>query len=800
MVDLSRMEYLIGKDALEKIRSKSVLVCGVGGVGSFVAEGLCRSGLGHITLLDFDKVEPSNLNRQLMTTKENIGEDKVLALKKRLEEVSDSKVDTIKTFIDENFRLDKDYDYVVDCIDTLTAKFALVKLCHKNKIPVISSLGSARRLKPENITLTTLDKTRNDPLAKAFRNLAKKEGYRKKIEVVFVDTPAVKTTVVKQGNTNKERYPLGSSVFTVGSVGLYIASIVYERLINQKEKNMKFNELKYERLQYEDLKKEFEALLTRLEAADTPEAFETVFDEINTFRGHISSMQTLCSIRHSIDTADEYYDKENEYWDETMPLLQVYEVKLAKLMLENKFRDQMDIPEAYYLTLENTLKSFSPEIIEDLQEENRLATEYGKLKSSAKIEFEGKIYNLASIAPLMNDDDRNTRKEAMKAYIRFFEENEEKFDGIYDKLVKVRDRMAKKLGYENFIPLGYIRMNRLDYDQAMVKNYRDQVIEDIVPLTVELRQKQAKRIGVDSLKCYDVGYNFKTGNPKPHGDLDELVNAALKMYTEMSEETGDFFKTMVEGQLFDLPTRPNKEMGGYCTGIYDYKVPFIFANANGTSGDVDVLTHEAGHAFQAYCTFKNVKIPDLSFPTMESAEIDSMSMEFFAHPWSHLFFKEEAEKYHYFHIADALKFLPYGCLVDHFQHEVYAHPEMTPEERKTCFRTLEKIYKPDSDYEGFGLLERGGYFYRQGHIFQSPFYYIDYTLAQVCALQFFVRMLNKDKDAWKDYVHICSLGGTKTFTQIVREAHLKVPFEDGCLKEVSARMKEELDKIDDSKF
>lgn len=235
MVDLSRMEYLVGREALDRVKDKKVLVCGCGGVGSFVAEGLCRSGLGNITLLDYDRVEPSNLNRQLMTTKDNIGERKIDALKRRLEEVSDARVDTIEAFIDENFVLDKDYDYVVDCIDTLTAKFRLVKLCHEKGIPVLSSLGSARRLKPENIKLTTLDKTRNDPLAKAFRNLVKKENYRKKIEVVFADTPAAKTNVVREGNTNKEKYPLGSSIFTVGSVGLYIASIVYERLIREEE-------------------------------------------------------------------------------------------------------------------------------------------------------------------------------------------------------------------------------------------------------------------------------------------------------------------------------------------------------------------------------------------------------------------------------------------------------------------------------------------------------------------------------------------------------------------------------------
>lgn len=563
---------------------------------------------------------------------------------------------------------------------------------------------------------------------------------------------------------------------------------------------MKFSEFEYKHLTYEDLKNDYEKFLKQLSNENNPQAFRRIFDSFNEFRGHIDSMRTLCQIRHTIDTSDKFYDEENDYWDNTSPLLQEYEVAFAKLLLECKFKDELNIPETYFKIAENSLKSFSPLIIEDLQEENRLTSEYGKLKSSAKIEFDGQTYNLASIAPKMMDEDREVRRRATIAYNKFFENNEEKFDDIYDSLVKVRDRMAKKLGYESFIELGYLRMNRLDYDETMVSNYRRQVIEDIVPITIKLRQRQTKRIGVDRLECFDLNYNFKTGNPKPHGSLQELINAALKMYTEMSNETGDFFKMMVEQELFDLPTRPNKEMGGYCTGIYDYKVPFIFANANGTSGDVDVLTHEAGHAFQAYCTFKNVDIPDLCFPTMESAEINSMSMEFFAHPWSHLFFKEDTMKYHFFHIADCLCFLPYGCLVDHFQHEIYRNPDMSKQERKNTWRKLEKIYKPDISYEGFDLLERGGYFYRQGHIFESPFYYIDYTLAQVCALQFYVRTLNKDENAWKDYVHICGLGGTKSFTQIVKEANLIVPFKDGCLKEVASKMQEVLNGIDDSEL
>lgn len=234
MVDLSRLEYLIGKDNINKLHDKHVLLCGVGGVGSFVAEGLCRSGLGKITLVDYDIIDSSNINRQLMVDKNNIGEIKVEVLKRHLYKISDSEVIAINTFIDDSFDLKDRYDYVIDCIDTLTSKFILVKLADKHNIPIICSLGSARRIKPENIKLTTLDKTRNDPLAKAFRQLVKKENFKKKIEVVYVDTPAIKTGIIKEGNTNKEKYPLGSTIFVVGSVGLYIASIVFNRLIGKE--------------------------------------------------------------------------------------------------------------------------------------------------------------------------------------------------------------------------------------------------------------------------------------------------------------------------------------------------------------------------------------------------------------------------------------------------------------------------------------------------------------------------------------------------------------------------------------
>ena len=560
---------------------------------------------------------------------------------------------------------------------------------------------------------------------------------------------------------------------------------------------MTFKDYKYERLSIEEIENNSLKLITKLKNASTPDTFMDCFKEINKYRGHIQTMMTLCSIRHTINTADKFYEAEQDYWDNTAPLIQKYEVEFFKVCLDCGFRDELPIPSIFFKLAENSLKCFDPCIIEELQEENRLASEYGKLKASAKIEFNGEMHNLASIVPYMMSNDREVRRKAFEAGTNFYAENEDKFDDIYDGLVKVRDKMAKKLGYKNFTELGYIRMNRFDYNEEMVTKYREEVLKYVTPIVSKIHEKQKRRIGVDKLEAYDYNYEFKTGNPTPKGKEKELVDAASRMYKEMSKETDDFFTMMRENELFDLTTKPNKQMGGYTTDLIEYKVPFIFSNFNGTSGDVDVLTHEAGHAFQGYLTSLENDIPDLAFPTMESCEIHSMSMEFFAHPWMELFFKEDKDKYYYSHIASTLTFLPYGVLVDHFQHEVYNHPEMSKDERKACFRRLEKMYKPGLEYTGYPILEKGGYFYRQGHIFESPFYYIDYTLAQVCALQFYKRMLDKDENCWKDYVHLCKLGGTKSFLELVKEASLTSPFEKDCLKSVVEAMDKELDKIDD---
>lgn len=564
---------------------------------------------------------------------------------------------------------------------------------------------------------------------------------------------------------------------------------------------MKFKDMKYERPDAKQYIAEMDELLTKLEQSENAETFMPIFKEINKKRLHIQTMSTLAQVRHSINTIDEFYDKENDYWDEASPEYQILDTRFVEICVKKPFREDLlkEIPETFFQLGECAMKSFDESIVPLLVEENKLASEYGKLKASCKIDFDGKEMNLAQIAAVCESKDRETRKRAYDAKMSFFEEHAEEFDTIYDKMVKVRTKIAKQLGFENFIELAYYRMNRLDYDADMIASYRKQIQDYVTPCAARIFERQRKRLGFDHLAYYDMPLQFEDGNATPVGTSDDLVQSAVKMYHEMSDETGKFIDIMVENELWDLISRPNKQMGGYMTELGEYKVPFIFSNFNGTSGDVDVLTHEAGHAFQNYMA-DEIEIPDVVFPTMESCEIDSMSMEFFAYPWMNLFFKDKADRYRFSHMCGTLTFLPYGALVDHFQHEVYANPDWTPKQRREAWRTLEKQYMPYKNYEGCNILEDGGWWYQQGHIFEMPFYYIDYTLAQVCAQQFFIRMNNKDEAYWNDYMHLCKLGGTLSFTNLVKEAGLTVPFEDGCIEHVVNELENWLNAVDDSKL
>lgn len=564
---------------------------------------------------------------------------------------------------------------------------------------------------------------------------------------------------------------------------------------------MRFSDMIYERPDFDKLEPEFRQKTDVLVNSESLERQAAVIEEINLIREDVDTAMSLARIHQSMDTRDAFYDGESSFFDENSPRYQALIDEYYCGLTTSRFRPELEdrFGTRLFALAEAARKTFKPEIMEDLSEENRLCTEYMKLLASAEIDFEGKKLNLAGLGPYRESPIRETRRLATEAYFGFLTGMREKLDAIYDSLVHVRNRMANTLGFENFIPLAYLRMSRLDFDADMVRRYRESILKTIVPIANELREDQRLRLDLEHLYYYDLPFRFRNGNPKPRGSGQEIIREGREMYHALSRETGEFIDRMLDEGLMDLENRPGKAGGGYCSWIPKYRAPFIFSNFNGTSGDVDVLTHEAGHAFQAHMS-RGFKIPEYVWPTMEAAEIHSMSMEFITWPWMDRFFGPDADKYRFMHLSEALLFIPYGALVDEFQHAVYDNPGLTPAERFKTWRELEKKYLPYRDFSGNAYLEEGGFWQCQRHIYESPFYYIDYTLAQVCAIQYWERFRENRESAWSDYVRLCKAGGSAPFLELVRIGGLESPFDAGVLEKAIKPAKKWLWEADSSKF
>lgn len=562
---------------------------------------------------------------------------------------------------------------------------------------------------------------------------------------------------------------------------------------------MKFSEMKYERPSLDEAKKELSSLIARLENAASYEEAKKVFLEKETFTKHVETMGTLASIRHSIDTRDEFYDAEVKFFNAAGPELQEYFQKWTEAMLKSPFRAdfEKEYGDLMFKNAELDLKSFSPEIIPEMQQENDLAQEYEKLLASAAIEFEGKTYTISQLTPFKQDPDDERRLAAWKAEGKWYKDNGEKLDEIYDKLVHLRDTMGKKLGYEGYTTLGYYRMMRNCYTKEDIEKFRKAVVKYLVPVADGIYKEQAKRLGKTyPMSFADNALMFRSGNPIPCGSADDILKAGKKFYDELSPETSAFFNMMLDNELLDVLSKEGKEGGGYCTGIMDYGVPFIFANFNGTQHDVEVVTHEAGHAFECYTN--RDRIPsEYIWPSMEACEVHSMSMEFFSWGWAKDFFGDDTDKFLYSHLAGALTFIPYGTMVDHFQHIVYEKPDMTHKERHGVWKELLGVYMPWVRLDGdIPFYADGEGWQRQHHIYSSPFYYIDYCLAQTVALEFWAMLRHDRKNAWEHYMAYTKQGGSKVFTELLSGAGLQSPFDEKCLLDVCGEAEKWLKNFD----
>ena len=560
-----------------------------------------------------------------------------------------------------------------------------------------------------------------------------------------------------------------------------------------------FAELTYTRPDFKAVSDRLFELTDQLKKAASYEEMRKVYLAQQDVSRELSTMSTICSIRADMNTEDPFYSAERKVFNREMPGLIPAQRAWNEAFLSTPYRKEFseEFGDRLFVLTENRQKVQSPEIAEELVEEAQLVDEYSRIAATCKVTFMGEECNFYGLLRHMESTDREVRKAAFHEWAKLYAGVADQLDDVYFRMVQLRVQMAKKMGYDSYIPFAYLKRGRTDYGPEEAAAFRKQVLEVVTPAVAELRAQQAKRLGVDKLHYYDEMIFFPEGNANPHGDRDFMVAAAQKMYGELSPETKEFFDFMVEHQLFDLETRPGKRLGGYCTTLPTEKAPFIFSNFNGTAADTDVLTHEAGHAFEGFVASRCIPIDACVWSTSEINEIHSMSMETFTFPWMNLFFEEEAEKYKYIHLIDSLAVMPYMCAVDEFQHRVFENPAMSGKDYRKVWHEIERKYLPWRDYDGEEFLEEGGFWMQKQHIFMYPFYYVDYALAQTCAFQFFTWMLKDHKAAWDGYLKLCRSGGTRGYFATLDYAGLNNPFVPG---NVEKSIQGVLDYLKEAKF
>lgn len=556
----------------------------------------------------------------------------------------------------------------------------------------------------------------------------------------------------------------------------------------------KFAELQYVRPDMEKIFARVSGDIAVLKEAKNYEEFRNAYMDYVEADTELETSKTVAHIRNTINLLDEFYEAEMVYFNSQMPKYEILKKEMGEVIVASPFKAEME-KEFGAILIQNmeAQKQLSDEsIVDDQVKEAELVSRFMKTQAAATVEFKGEQIGNYGLLKIMQSTDRAERKEAFEAWAKLYEGIAPTLEEVYDGLVKVRAGMAKKLGFKSFIPMGYLRRRRFDYTEKELEVFRKQVREVVVPAAAKLYERQKEALGIDTLYYYDESIASPSGNPVPIGDKEYLVGEARKMYRELSKESGEFFDFMMEHELFDLDSKHGKRAGGYCTILPQYHAPFIFSNFNGTDADVNVLTHEAGHAFAGFTAAKYQKTPELCHSTSEINEIHSMSMELWTYPWMENFFGDKTEEYRREHLADALMKIPYMLCVDEYQHKVFENPEMTTMERRAVWSGLEKIYMPWRNYAGNEFLESGAFWIKQQHIFLYPFYYVDYAMAQMGAFEFYTKMKEDRKAAWADYYKLCAAGGSMGYFDLLKYSGLHKVLEDGSVKIILKGVFEEL--------
>lgn len=533
----------------------------------------------------------------------------------------------------------------------------------------------------------------------------------------------------------------------------------------------------------------------------TPETAQQWLQDWSKLERVFNETSALIYIAKSQDTTDS--EKEQAFIDlvsNVFPKMSVAQQALKQTFLDLALTD--DELTLVRRQMKNEFDLFREENIALETELQLLGSQYDNLTGALKADWAGEEQNLSQLSAHLENKDNATRERAWQTMMDLWKSVRTDLDALYTKMLPLRVQAAHNAGFENFRDFAFRQHGRFEYTPEDCFTFHNAIEEVVVPSAQRILEKKRKRLGLETLRPWDTLVETSDEAPlAPYNGQEELVTQSLNIFNQIDTELGRYFAIMAEEDLLDLETRQGKALGGYCSYLNLRKRPFIFMNGVGTHDNVQTLLHEAGHAFHA---FEAAKLPlhwQENAP-MEFCEVASMAMEllagpFLTHEHKGFYTPAEAARARIAHLESQIIFLPYMAVVDSFQHWVYTHPDEASD-AANCDAQWDALWQRfmlGTDWRGFEEERKSGW-HRKLHIFHVPFYYIEYGMASIGAMQVWRNSLQDPAKALADYRYALSLGGTKTLPELFEAAGAEFRFDVSMLTELITLAEETIAELE----
>lgn len=511
---------------------------------------------------------------------------------------------------------------------------------------------------------------------------------------------------------------------------------------------------------------------------------EDIYSKLNQIMFQNSKLQAyyfISSNNNFINQEKAYF---NKYSSKVGSIKARLYIEIYRLYISNKLKDSLG--EQYLRIVYLTLKGLNKNNSHVKYKEQELCKKYSTLISNSSIDIDNNRFLITELKGLLYSQNREIRKQAFIKKMEFFNKNKKILDNLFTQLVDLRSNLALINGDKSYIEIAYRNLYKTDYTQKDVRKFRNIIKKYVTPLILELQEVQKQRLNLDVIEIYDEKFLFKKNiNINSINESDFKKNMGI-LLGDISPEINEIYSKMILNDSIHTKTQSGKASGAFCVYIEDLNIPFVISNNNGSYEDVINFIHEFGHGYQRYKS-KDNKFPELQIPTTELGEVAAMGMEFFIWPYLDKILKENTPKFKYYHLYQAILFLPYSAAIDEFQEYIYKNPNATVSERDSKWREIEVSYQPWKKNHKNVIFSST--WQQQGHIYFTPFYYIDYAIAQINAIEFWSISRKDYKTAWNKYERLCCFGGSKTYKEVLKSLNLIDPFDEHLVSKLISEVK-----------